>query len=288
MNTFRDSQNATDLLSSTVRTRDTEDIHAEKEDFLQSGVFAWEFTDERYVVRLARDAAEIEAALRLRFEVFNLELGEGLESSYITGLDEDRFDAVCHHLIVIDREADAVIGTYRLQTLEMAGGKVENFYCAGEFRLEDLPLDFLRESLEIGRASIAREHRHTRVLFLLWKGLGAYLESSGKRFLFGCCSLTSQNAAEGWRAMRSLEKMNALDTNLWVAPQEEYACEPEDATVEAGEDSYQLPKLFSTYLRFGAKVCSPPAIDREFKTIDFFVAFDSAAIDEKIRRMFLV
>ena len=36
----------------------------------------------------------------------------------------------------------------------------------------------------------------------------------------------------------------------------------------------KLPRLFSTYLGIGAKVCSPPAIDRRFKTIDFLVMLD--------------
>lgn len=55
--------------------------------------------DGRYLVRFARSREEIESALKLRFEVFNLELGEGLASSFQTGRDRDQFDATCHHLI---------------------------------------------------------------------------------------------------------------------------------------------------------------------------------------------
>jgi hypothetical protein len=47
----------------------------------------------RYRVRLAQDGTDRIAACRLRFNVFNVELGEGLSSSYSTGLDRDRFDA---------------------------------------------------------------------------------------------------------------------------------------------------------------------------------------------------
>ena len=56
----------------------------------------------RYGVRLARTREDVEAALRLRFEVFNLELHEGLTESFFTGLDEDEFDQFCDHLIVVD------------------------------------------------------------------------------------------------------------------------------------------------------------------------------------------
>jgi putative hemolysin len=38
--------------------------------------------DAKYVVRLATIASEIDAALKLRFEVFNLELGEGLAALF--------------------------------------------------------------------------------------------------------------------------------------------------------------------------------------------------------------
>ena len=47
-----------------------------------------------YSIRFAKTKEEILAALRLRFEVFNLELNEGLASSHATGLDEDEFDEV--------------------------------------------------------------------------------------------------------------------------------------------------------------------------------------------------
>ena len=255
--------------------------------FSRCSVPSFEIREARYTVRLARTPEEVDAALRLRFEVFNVELGEGLDASFITERDEDKFDARCHHLIVVESVSGAVVGTYRLQTLEMAGGAF-NFYCAGEFELENLPPTVLARSLEIGRACIAREHRNTRVLFLLWKGLAAYARETRKRYLFGCCSLTSQNPAEGLRAEKLLRDENHFHSSFFVLPQRNYICQPESF---GGEDiekaAFELPKLFRTYLRFGAKVCSPPALDREFKTIDFFVIFDFEKMDEKFRQMFL-
>ncbi|MFZ0338611.1 MAG: GNAT family N-acetyltransferase, partial [Terracidiphilus sp.] len=74
----------------------------------------------RYRLRLAATAEDREAACRLRFKVFNIELGEGLESSYHTGLDVDRFDTVCEHLLVEDKSSRRVVGTYRMQSGETA------------------------------------------------------------------------------------------------------------------------------------------------------------------------
>jgi putative hemolysin len=74
----------------------------------------------RYRLRLAETAEDRDAACRLRFRVFNIEMGEGLESSYQTGRDTDRFDLCCEHLLVEDKQEDSparrIVGTYRMQS----------------------------------------------------------------------------------------------------------------------------------------------------------------------------
>ena len=40
------------------------------------------------------------------------------------------------------------------------------------------------------------------------------------------------------------------------------------------------------YLAIGAKICSAPAIDREFKTIDFLTLLDLQAIPQRLRARF--
>ena len=67
------------------------------------------------VTRIAENQLEIEKALRLRYEVFNMELQEGLPESKSTGKDRDEYDFFCDHLLVIDRaNQDKVVGTYRI------------------------------------------------------------------------------------------------------------------------------------------------------------------------------
>src|SRR5882757_2178056 len=85
-----------------------------------------------YSARLAQSPAEVRAAQSLRFEVFNLELHEGLEQSYATGMDEDPFDAVCSHLIVEHLPSQSIVGTYRLQTGANAARNL-GYYCSQEF-----------------------------------------------------------------------------------------------------------------------------------------------------------
>ncbi len=235
----------------------------------------------RYEVRFARSTGELDELLELRYEVFNLELGEGLESSHATGRDRDEFDAFCHHLIVVERETGRTIGTYRLQTSAMASSHI-GFYSDAEFDLSLLGSAVLDDAVELGRACIALEHRNTQVLFLLWKGLARYVASTDQRYFFGCCSLTSQDPAEGWAVMALLEKRGQLHPELETVPRPGFEC----ARVGAFTGRVKIPKLFRVYLRHGALVCGPPAIDRRFKTIDYLVIFDVTSLDEKRFRTF--
>src|SRR5882672_666263 len=210
-----------------------------------------QIADGKYEVRLAQTAAEIDAALKLRFEVFNLELEEGLDSSFQTGRDRDEFDATCHHLIAKDLSNGRVIGTYRLRTIEQAAS-AEGFYSNAEFDLHQLPVSVLNQSVELGRACIAQSHRNRQVLFLLWKALALYVATERKRFLFGCCSLTSQDAWEGNQLLRQLTDGGHLHQTLFVPVQPAYECGADDSE-EPGLGQVKLPKLFSTYLGIGAK-----------------------------------
>src|SRR5882724_7378522 len=106
-------------------------------------------TEGRYTLRFAQNQAELDAVLKLRFEIFNLELGEGLTESYRTGRDHDQFDLACHHLIVVENATGEIIGTYRVQTNEMAASGC-GFYSAGEYDLSTLPVSIIDESVELG------------------------------------------------------------------------------------------------------------------------------------------
>lgn len=236
-----------------------------------------------YRVRYVRDEADLEACARLRYEVFNLELGEGLDQSVAAGLDLDEFDQQCNHLLVIEEATGKVVGTYRMQTSEMAR-EGAGFYSAGEFDLGGLPEELIAESIELGRACIVKEHRNKIVLFLLWRGLMAYTLWNDKRFLFGCSSLTSQDPAEGLWAYDHLKRDGRVE-DPWLCPVlPAYLCESEAYT--SRPEPYPIPKLFSTYLRHGARICSPPALDRFFGTIDFLTLLDKEKFDARLAAVF--
>lgn len=223
-----------------------------------------------YRVGLARSASELRAAQALRFEVFNLELDEGLVQSYDTGLDADAFDAVCEHLIVTEANTGQVVGTYRMQSGLRARESL-GYYSEREF--DFAPFEAARgQIVELGRACIHQRHRNFAVLNLLWKGIASYARGQGARFLLGCSSLTSQDAAVGLAAYACLRSHLAPGPWLTV-PRPAFAC---IATAPEAPAPH-IPRLLSAYLAVGARICGAPALDREFRTIDFLTWLDIEA-----------
>jgi len=231
-----------------------------------------------YSLRFATTPADLDLILRLRFEVFNLELREGLDTAFATGRDEDEFDMLFHHLLVWHHPSGRCVGTYRMQTAAMAmAGR--GYYSAGEFDLTGLSTELLGGAVEIGRACVAREHRTGRVLHLLWRGLAEYLTWNRCYSLFGCCSLTSQDLDLGGRAYLYLQALSAEHPTARVVPLPGLECRMPHLTPDAAVEPVHIPALFQSYLNLGARIIGPPAIDRLFKTIDFLVLLDVRELD---------
>jgi putative hemolysin len=217
---------------------------------------------------------EIRAAQALRFQVFNLELREGLEESFATCLDADPFDEVCDHLLVKEIATSEVVGTYRLQTGHMAADG-RGYYSAQEFHFE--PYERIRcELVELGRACVHRAHRNLTVLSLLWSGIAVYCRQRACRYLVGCSSLTSQDPAVGASAFSHLCRRHLVEMSLQTRPNPGYEC----SLGELSPEKVKIPKLLNAYLSIGAKICGAPAIDSDFKTIDFLTLLDLETLQE--------
>jgi putative hemolysin len=264
----------------------------------------------RYGLRMAETAEDRDAVCRLRFRVFNIELGKGLESSYRTGLDADCFDPYCEHLLVEDKQesnpARRIVGTYRMQSGETAARNL-GYYSEQEFSFA--VYEPLRAGiLELGRASIDREHRTAEVLTLLWRGIAQYAHDMGLRYLIGCSSINSENPAEGWQMYGQLAQYR-VPAEFETVPTTAYACpiEHEGAHAQPSPDQssqalpgdsapglsaeaqsrHFVPKLLRTYLTIGARIAAPPAWDREFGTIDFLTLLDLKLLSPSARNRFL-
>ncbi len=199
-------------------------------------------------------------------------------------------------MLVEDKvDAAGIVGTYRMQSGETAARNL-GYYSEQEFHFA--PYEPLRAGiLELGRASIDREHRTPEVLTLLWRGIAQYATDMGLRYLVGCSSLNSQDPAEGWQMYRQLEHYRVLagvcdraDRRRTPAPPSRRA--PTHSRRPATMHlrcrlSPRFPSLLRTYLAIGARICAPPAWDREFGTIDFLTLLDLKLLSSSARNRFL-
>jgi putative hemolysin len=231
-------------------------------------------------VSLGQSPEDLIECQRLRYNVFNLELGEGLSTSERSGLDIDPFDSFCDHLMVRDLETGKLVGTYRLQTGEVArrnlgyyGNQIFDFSVYEAIR---------REMLELGRACVHIDFRNIMVLHALWKGIAIYATRHDARYLFGCSSISSQDENFGAAMYEALKEKYLVPPALRTLPQPGYGCQASGAPVE----TTRPPRLFRAYLEISGRICGPPAIDREFKTIDFLTLVDLAKLPDRVRVRF--
>jgi putative hemolysin len=237
-------------------------------------------TTDLFRVGMAQTLEDVIECQRLRYQVFNCELGGGLDNSARTGLDRDRFDFICDHLMVHDTATGKLTGTYRMQSGYRAKGNLG--YYSEEF-FDFSPFENLRgEVLELGRACVHEQYRNTNVLHMLWRGIARYAESCGARYLIGCSSLASQDEDQGMALYEALREKYLVEPSLRTHPVEGRQCKSSVSRIAAPRP----PRLFCAYLDISARVCGPPAIDREFKTIDFLTLVDLRKLPDRVRMRF--
>lgn len=214
-------------------------------------------------MRLARGPQDLLAAQRLRYQVFGEELGAELPHARL-GIDRDRFDRWCDHLLVRNEQSGQVIGTYRIlpsRRAERTGG----FYCDTEFdtrRLQALGSNVI----EVGRACIHPDHRTGAALAMLWAGLAQYIKATNTRYVLGCASIAVDPDPAATAALCHRLLASHASAAAWrVTPFKPFALEESEARPTA------LPPLLRGYLRMGAQVCGPPAYDPAFRTADLLV-----------------
>jgi putative hemolysin len=227
-------------------------------------------TGPRYTLLLSTDPALIDAAQRLRHEVFTSEPGFGLAAS-ADGRDADRFDEYCDHLLVREDGTGELVGCYRMLPPPgaiAAGG----LYTATEFDVT--ALDPLRPSLvEMGRAVVRDDHRNGAVVLLMWAGILAYLDRCGYDYVTGCVSIPVQGAPDEppgaqLRGVRDFVRRRHA-SEYEVHPYRPVVLEGRGLDDIAPPARVSVPPLMRGYLRLGAKVCGEPAHDPDFGVGDF-------------------
>jgi putative hemolysin len=241
-------------------------------------------TAPRYTLLVASGADDVRAAQRLRYRVFAEELGATLHSP-LAGLDVDEFDEYCDHLVVREDHTGETVGTYRMLP-PAAAAAMGRTYAEGEFDLR--LLDPLRDSVvETGRSCVHPDHRSGAVINLMWAGIARYLHLMDKRWLTGCASVPLDDGGDAARAVWGLVRDRHLaPPRLRATPRRPFAVDDAVALPRAAALA-ATPPLLRGYLRLGAWVCGPPALDEDFNVADFLILLSLDRVDPRYLRHFL-
>jgi putative hemolysin len=226
-----------------------------------------------YSLLLSTDPTLIEAAQRLRHQVFTTEPGFALADNSDTDRDADRFDEFCDHLLVRDDACGEFVGCYRMlppPAAIAAGG----LYSATEFDVS--ALDQLRPSLvEMGRAVVRADHRNGAVVLLMWAGILAYLDRCDYDYVAGCVSVPTHPESDDapGRQLRGIRdivlRRHAAPPELTVYPYRPVVIDGDSLDDIEPAPRPRIPALMRGYLRLGARVCGEPAHDPAFGVGDF-------------------
>lgn len=241
-----------------------------------------------FVIKTAENATELENILKLRFDVFYQEL---LEKKAVIRSDIDQFDFICDHLVVVDKEKNRFVGTYRLNLSSFS----KKFYSSQEFDIGNIT-SLPGIKLELGRACVDKEYRTGTIIGLLWRGLAEYIKKSSARYLFGCSSVKTTDIHEVSLLYLYLMKYHKAPEHFAVVPRRnfkfpqllDYIKDSKYTSEEIDSAKSLVPPLLSFYLKAGAFVCGEPALDRAFKCVDFFTILDMENLQESLGKKYNV
>lgn len=240
---------------------------------------------EKFVIKTAENHEELAKALRLRHDVFYREL---LEKRLLTGIDFDRFDFSCDHLLIIEKSTNNFIGTYRLNSSKFT----RKYYSATEFKLNNI-IKIPGVKLELGRACVHRDYRTGSTISLLWRGIMEYMKATGTQYLFGCSSVMTTDKKEIAAVYKKLQD-HLAPPQFCVTPKGKYKIHDFESIVESvsaqemENASDLVPNLVKSYINLGACICGEPAFDKKFKCADFLTLVNMETSGQKLQRKYKV
>ncbi len=237
-------------------------------------------SDTRLTVGFANSETEITAAQRLRYEVFSDEMGARLHG-HAPGLDSDRFDAYCQHLLVRDNATGTIAAYTRILT-DVDAARAGGYYSETEFDLTQvraLPGRFM----EVGRTCVHRDYRSGAAITLLWSGIARFVQINRIGHLLGCASIPLADPAAAAAVLALLRRDHLSADYLRVHP-----LVPLPRHDHVAREDVAPPPLLKGYLRLGAKICGEACWDPQFNCADVLVLLDADRISRRYRRHFLV
>ncbi len=234
----------------------------------------------KLTVGLARTGAEVEEAQRVRYIVFAEEMGAKLPSA-TEGLDRDRFDKHCEHLLVRDNETSQVVGTYRILPPDQAR-LAGSYYSETEFDLSNLA-DLRDRMAEVGRSCVHPDYRDGATITHLWSGLADYIAKNDQEYLIGCASISMVDGGHYAASVyNKIHKLHEAPSEYRVTPHRPLPLESLNQNLEV-----IIPPLIKGYLRLGAYIGGAPAWDPDFNCADLFIMLPVSRLNARYAKHFM-
>lgn len=233
----------------------------------------------RYSARISGAVEDIAAAQAFRTARFS-----GPEQ----GLDCDRFDNICRHVLVEDLETGTLVACFRFQHLP-DGAAIEQSYAAQYYDLSRLQ-KYNQPLLEIGRFCIEPRLNDPDILRISLALLTRFVDQYRIGLMFGCASFEGTQMAPYVDAF-ALLKHRHLAPEIWKpAPRAPklilYAAELADVTPDLKQANATMPTLLRSYLVMGGWVSDHAVVDAQLDTLHVFTGVEIAKIPP-IRKRFL-
>lgn len=226
--------------------------------------------------RLASTPEDLRAAQALRYRVFVQELGgDGPLVDHAAQLEQDAFDPIFDHLLLLDMARDAqVVGVYRVLPGDRLGGAGQ-FYSDDEFDLTALRQSG-RRLLELGRSCVDPAYRGGMAMLLMWQALADYAAARNTEILFGAASFAGTDLRALAQPLSWLHHNHLAPPALRVRARPfalDYLLPP--AELERRAALSAIPPLIKSYLRLGAFIGEGAFVDHAFNTTDLCIILDA-------------
>ncbi|MGV6813167.1 MAG: GNAT family N-acetyltransferase [Brevirhabdus sp.] len=235
----------------------------------------------RYTARRAQTRKDVEAAQALRYLAFRA------NGPLDIGMDADRFDDQCAHILVEETRTETLVACFRLLPLS-AGHEIERSYSAQFYELSALR-DFAGPMVEMGRFCVHPDWSDPDILRVAWGAMTRFVDDHGVEMLFGCSSFQGTEAETYMDAF-------ALLTDRHLAPKRflprvkapkvfRFAQRMRKRTPDRKSAMSRMPPLLKTYLVMGGWVSDHAVVDHDMNTLHVFTGLEIKAIPPSRARL---
>lgn len=195
------------------------------------------------------------------------------------GIDLDEYDNVCDYAVVIDKEIDEVIGTYRFIKKEHINDiSNKSFLLENEYNIDSIK-DM--NILEVGRAVIDKRYRNGSVILMLWKQALAYALEQNIDLLIGTASFHGIDIKPYLNCFRYIQKYYTSEYDCYAINNVFDLYQNFEEEIDEKDAKKFMPPLVKGYIALGGKYGKNVYIDKEFNSLDMLVITEIKKMNKK-------